>query len=114
MKARVQYNDFTGTAAADISDYYFNSIDEYIHSLSENYDTSRYHCEGCEFWVAGTDKLGIVFYCYDILEKRIVPMSFNKFFKCGELFSMFKRLSIVIGRNIEEMPQPDTETIFLD
>ena len=114
MKAKVQYNDFTGTAAADISDFYFNSMDEYIHSLSEKYDTSRYHCEGCEFWLAGTDELGIVFYCYDVKEKKIVPMSFNKSFKCSELFAMFKRLSIIIGQNIEKMPQPDTETIFLD
>lgn len=89
---------------------------KYVHScvISEKYDTSRYHCEGCEFLLAGTDELGIVFYCYDVKEKKIVPLSFNRSFKCRELFAMFKRLSIIIGRNIEEMPQPDNETIFLD
>ena len=114
MIAKVQYNDFTGTAAADISDFYLNSMDEYIHSLSDKYDMSRYHCEGCEFWIAGNEEIGIVFYCYDVQVNKIVPISFNKSFKFSELFMMFKRLSIVIGRKIQEMPQPKSETIFLD
>lgn len=114
MIAKVQYNDFTGTAAADVSDFYLNSMDEYIHSLSEKYDMSRYHCEGCEFWLAGKEEIGIVFYCYDVQEKKIVPISLNKTFKCSDLFLMFKRLSIVIGHNIQDMPQPETETLFLE
>ena len=114
MIAKVQYNDFTGTAAADVSDFYINSMDEYIRSLSDKYDMSRYHCVGCEFWIAGTDELGIVFYCNDLQEKKVIPLSFNRSFKINELFNMFKRLSIVIGQHINEMPQPDCETVFLD
>lgn len=30
MKAKVQYNDLVGTAAADISDYYRNSLQVYL------------------------------------------------------------------------------------
>lgn len=115
MIARVQYNDFTGTAAADISDFYANSMDEYIHALSGKYDMNRYHCIGCEFYLAGKDSIGVVFYCRDRENNKVVPMSFNnREFKFKDLYIMFKRLSVVIGERIQEEAQPDEGTIYLD
>ena len=38
MEASVQYNDFTGTAAADISDYYLNSMNEYLKRRYPSFD----------------------------------------------------------------------------
>lgn len=114
MIAKVQYNDFVGTAAADISDYYANSMDDFIRSLSDKYDTSRYHCVGCEFWLTGQEEIAVVFYCHDMQEKTVVPFAFNKSFGLNELCKMFKRLNVIIGQGIQDIPQPECETIFLD
>jgi hypothetical protein len=41
MKATVQYNDLVGTAAADISDFYNNSLQEYLQKRFPKYDSGR-------------------------------------------------------------------------
>ena len=114
MIAKVQYNDFVGTAAADISDFYANSIDDYIKSLSDRYDTTRFHCVGCEFLLTSKSEITLVFYCNDLRDKTLVPFSFNKTFELGELCVIFKRLNVIIGQGLQDIPQPECETIFLD
>ena len=46
MKAKVQYNDLTGTAAADITDFSLNSLEKYLTDHFENYDTERISVSG--------------------------------------------------------------------
>lgn len=41
MKATVQYNDLVGTAAADISDFYNYSLQEYLQKRFPKYDLRK-------------------------------------------------------------------------
>ena len=67
MKARVQYNDLTGTAAADITDFSLNSLEKYLTDHFENYDTERYFCVGCRLNLGGqtSTTVSIRFICLD-------------------------------------------------
>lgn len=114
MKAKVQYNDYQGTAAADIADEFVNSMDEYLSLKSKRFNKDDYHCVGCELRPFGTNKLDIEFYCRDLSTGRIVSMRFNQQFDLTELLVIFKRITIVIGEQIEDIETPQTETIYLD
>ena len=46
MKAKVQYNDIVGTAAADISDFVNNDMQAYLVQTYPSYDANRYKCRG--------------------------------------------------------------------
>ena len=54
MRASVQYNDFVGSAAADIADAFVNSMDEYLSVKSKKYDKTKYHC------ICGTRGRGVL------------------------------------------------------
>lgn len=114
MKAKVQYNDWEGTAAADIADEFANSIDEYLRYRFPKYNKSQYHCIGCELQPYGIDKLDIVYYCREIKTGKIVPMRSNTEFDLKELRVMFKRFNVVIGERIDEVNDSDVETEYLD
>ena len=53
MIASVQYNDLRGTAAADVSDLYMNSLQKYLKDTYHAYDSERYVCRGCVIWIGG-------------------------------------------------------------
>lgn len=114
MEAKTQYNDFVGTAAADISDAFINSIDEYLHYKSPKYDKNQYHCIGCELRPYGQNKLDALYICKDLRSGEVVPMRFNNEFELNELLVMFKRLSIVIGENIGGVQDPECEPVMID
>jgi hypothetical protein len=114
MKAKVQYNDWKGTAAADIADDFANSIDEYLRYKSPKYNKSQYHCIGCELQPYDIDKLDAVFYCREIKTGKITPMRFSSELDLTELRVMFKRFNVVIGERIDEVDDPDSETEYLD
>lgn len=68
MKAYVQYNDFLGTAAADISDY--TTLEKYLNGI--NVDTNRYHPIGLNFIL----RMVIIFAMlkfYVKIEKKTTP-----------------------------------------
>lgn len=114
MKAEVQYNDYVGTSAADIADEFVNSMDEYLSVRSKLFDKTKYHCVGCELRPYGIDKLDVEFYCRDLQSRQIVTMRFNSEFKLTELLVMFKRFAVVMGEQIEDVENPQSETIYLD
>lgn len=114
MKAEVQYNDYIGTAAADIADEFVGSMDEYLSIKSRRFCKANYHCIGCELRPYGTDKLDAEFYCRDLKTGQIVPMRFNQPFNLSDLLVMFKRFAIVMGENIEDVEAPQSETVYLD
>lgn len=67
MIANVQYNDLSGTAAADITDFSLNSLEKYLTDHFENYDTQRYFCVGCRLNLGGqiSNKVSLKFICLD-------------------------------------------------
>lgn len=114
MEAKVQYNDWTGTAAADIADAFVNSMDEYLSVKSIKYDKKRYHCIGCEMRPYSDSKLDVVFYCRELQTGQILPMRFNQDFELAELLVMFKRFAVVLGEGISDVKDPMVETVILD
>ena len=104
MRASVQYNDFVGSAAADIADAFVNSMDEYLSVKSKKYDKTKYHCIGCELRPYGID----------MQTRQIVTMRFNSEFKLSDILVMFKRFAVVMGENIEDVDTPQSETIYLE
>lgn len=101
MKAKVQYNDLTGTAAADITDFSLNSLEKYLTDHFENYDTERYFCVGCRLYISGQSSttVSIRFICLDKEEHKYVYLCPVDDINYEEAFSLFKRFDVVLGSN---------------
>lgn len=101
MIAKVQYNDLTGTAAADITDFSLNSLEKYLTDHFDNYDTGRYFCVGCRLYIAGqsSNTVSIRFICLDKEEHKYVYLCPLEDMSYEEAFSLFKRFDIVLGSN---------------
>ncbi len=101
MNASVQYNDFTGTAAADISDFLGSHHGDHIESLGKYFkiDENRFKVIGISIF--GTDNNYISFLCVDKqksteTKEYIVSMSVDLKDDKTILELLFKRLNIVL------------------
>lgn len=117
MKAKTQYNDYVGTAAADISDFHNNSIEDYLVNEFPKYDKQRYNCYGCTIDVSGQYSnpiASINFVCFDKEQMKFVKLCPLKDMTIGEVFSLFKRFHAVIGKGIEDIEVKDDDWIDLE
>lgn len=106
MKASVQYKDLVGTAAADVSDFHQTSLQNYLVKSYEQYDGDRYDCNGCTIWISGqqeTPQGNIAFVCFDKVEKKYVKFYPEADLSLDDIFSLFKRFEVVMGKNIEDI-----------
>ncbi|MCM1031247.1 MAG: hypothetical protein NC410_07420 [Oscillibacter sp.] len=103
MIASVQYNDLRGTAAADISDFYRNSLENYLQRKYKEFDSNKYTCRGCSLWISDSSQLvNLAFICED--RENGEHILFNlKEMPMQEAFDLFKRLEIVLGTDIEKV-----------
>lgn len=116
MKASVQYNDLLGTAAADVSDFENNSLQSYLSRRFKSFNGERYLCVGCTIFDSGQNGiplLGIRFLCLDQKENKYVYLCPLEKLSNDEILSLFKRLEIVIGKNIENVKVSDDDWIDL-
>ena len=100
MKASVQYNDFIGTSAADISDY--TNLNKFL--ASRGVDTARYEAIGASFYARYSDFFTASIICIDKEQsteekKQIVKIGFEAEFCKDEFFDLFKRFDVVITKN---------------
>lgn len=102
MIASVQYNDLRGTAAADVSDFHQNSLQQYLETTYKTYDATLYYCVGCTMWISEED-VDIKFICYNRSEDKYVRFSPDENFSHQEAFSLFKRFEVVIGIDVNEI-----------
>ncbi len=107
MKADVQYNDFIGTAAADISDFLGSKHGDYLSSIGKYYkiDEERFNVIGVELY--GTDSFNISLLCVDKVKsteekEHIVSISIEIEDEKEILDILFKRLHIVLHSNFYE------------
>ncbi|UTX46667.1 hypothetical protein [Chryseobacterium sp. MA9] len=108
MKADVQYNDFTGTAAADISDmistnYGGDTLDSFANFFK--LDKERFKIIGISFY--GTRKFSISLLCVDLElstdeKEHIVSMMMDWDQERSPLDILFKRLDIVLHQKYDE------------
>ena len=106
MIASVQYNDLTGTAAADVSDYYNNSLQNYLKETFCSFNSDRYKCRGCTIHISGqcvSPAITIRFLCWDNQEDKHVSFKPQKEISLNEAFYIFKRFNIVIGKNVNDI-----------
>ena len=106
MIASVQYNDLRGTAAADVADFYNNSLQDYLLKTYKQYDSERYVCRGCVMWASGqveVPSIGISFLCWDKTAEKFVHFSPKKGIDFNEAFSIFKRFEVVMGTDIADI-----------
>lgn len=97
MKASVQYNDFVGTAAADISDHL--DLNEFLKK--KGVDTERYDAIGASFYSGYSDYFSASILCVDKErsikeEKHLVKINFENELTKDEFFDLFKRFEVII------------------
>ena len=107
MKADVQYNDFVGTVAADISDYLGTKYGDWLESFGKyfNIDEDRFKVIGISIY--GTDDFYISLLCIDKqkstdTKEHIVSMSIKVENKKEILNFLFKRLHIVLHSKFDQ------------
>ena len=115
MIASTQYNDLRGTAAADVSDFYMNSLQNYLEKAYEKYDGNRYYCTGFTMWAGDSgNRVNISFVCYDKKEEKNVIFESARDYTFEETFAMFKRFNVVIGTDINEVEVPESDRFYLE
>ncbi|MFY7937095.1 MAG: hypothetical protein ACOVOQ_06955 [Flavobacterium sp.] len=110
MKAGVQYNDFVGTAAADISDFLGSKYGNHLISFQKYFsiDETRFRVVGISIY--GIDSDCISLFCVDkqrSTEEKdyLVKMSIDIDNKKEILNFLFKRLHVVLhSRSDEKYP----------
>ncbi|MEI6821393.1 MAG: hypothetical protein WCL51_05630 [Bacteroidota bacterium] len=101
MKADVSYNDFIGTAAADISDFLGSKFGDDLDSFGKYFkvDETRFRVIGISIY--GTDSFSISLLCVDKKKSKdghdhIVSMRYDIDDDKLNLNMLFKRLHIVL------------------
>jgi len=107
MKANVQYNDFIGTAAADIADFLGSKHGDDLESFGKYFkiDEARFKVVGISIY--GTDEFYISLVCIDkqkstSVKEHIVSMSIDIDNPKDILDLLFKRLHIVLHGRFDE------------
>ena len=116
MIASVQYNDLRGTAAADVSDFYMNSLQNYLIEKFKQYDSNRYVCKGCTLWIGGQNAkphITVSYICWDRHQHKYVRFYPSTDLTFEEIFSMFKRFEVVMGTDINEIEVNEDDTLDL-
>lgn len=114
MKASVQYGDFKGTSAADISDH--EDLEAVLQRL--NVDTDQYEPVGASFYFGYSDFFSGYIIARDntkSTEKEPYLVQIDLGFDRDEFFDMFKRLDVVFESRFEDFVNVDVkDTIHLD
>lgn len=116
MRATVQYEDFIGSAAADISDHF--SLAEFLQQ--HNVDTERFQAIGAEFYSGYSDYFSVSVICIDSDhsnddKKHLVSISFENDITKDEFFDLFKRFNVVITKKFGNYDRCEiNERILLD
>jgi hypothetical protein len=117
MIASVQYNDFIGTSAADISDH--TNLNEFL--ASRGVDTARYDAVGASFYAGYSNYFSASIICVDREQstenkRYIVKIGFEVEIDKDEFFELFKRFNVVISDKYEgtQNLEIDEEIIFDD
>lgn len=113
MKASVQYNDIIGSAAADVADWYNNSLQSFLEKTFESYDCERYSCRGCSAYLGSENTVHVHFICLDKKTGDFVRFSPKDWWTIEQFLTLFKRLEIVIGKDINEVEIADSSEDIL-
>lgn len=116
MKASVQYNDYRGTVAADISDYAL--LSDYLKD--RGVDVDRYEPIGVRFYSGYSEYVSVSFICIDHQsdERKAVTLKFEKQLSISEFLDLFKRMEIILtfakGRDYSDWELEDNPIMIED
>ena len=107
MKADVQYNDFTGSVAADISDALSKYAGDTLKSIGRYFKLDEKRFEIIGLSIFGTDDFSISLLCVDkkksnVDKEHIVSMMYDLGDDKENLDILFKRLHIVLHQKFDE------------
>jgi hypothetical protein len=107
MKASVQYNDFNGTVAADISDYLGSPASDDLNSIGKYFGLNQDRFQIIGLSIYGTSNFYISLICVDKVRsdagnEHIVSMSVEYTEGNKILDILFKRLHIVLHNKFDE------------
>lgn len=113
MKANVQYNDFKGTASADISDFLGGAGGDDMEGLAKYFNLNQKRFTPIGISIYGTDKFYVSLVCVDKEKstnekEHIVNMSCEVEDEKEILDILFKRLHIVLHNKFDDK-YPDME-----
>lgn len=103
MIASVQYNDLIGSSAADVADWYFNSLQKYLVDTYSSYDGDRFSCRGCTAYIGERNGTSVNFICLDKETGEFVKFATKEWWTPDQFFNLFKRFELVIGKDINEV-----------
>ena len=116
MKAEVQFNDYIGNAAADMTD--FDSLRIQAYMKEKGIDEARYEFIGISFYASGdSERVSFSFICRDKEDGSVKDIGFEKDQTVDEFLRFFKRFNVILGlrHRYEELEKVDsTETIYID
>lgn len=106
MKANVQYNDFVGSAAADISDHLGSQFGDDLKGFGKYFDIDEKRYEVIGISIYGTDNFFISLLCIDRdksndKKEHVVKISMEVDGQEKILDVLFKRLCIVLHSKFE-------------
>jgi hypothetical protein len=106
MKAKVQYNDFIGTAAADVADYGGTNKDNFEDIASfVKLDLERFKLVGISIY--GVRDFSFSLICVDKEKSKpnkehIVSMSINENIEKDFLRNIFKRFNVILYEKFDD------------
>lgn len=118
MKANTKYNDFTGTATADISDH--TNLHKFL--CNYNIDTERFTPIGAQFYTGDSGSFYVSIICKEKREDgngEVVKIEFFNEITHEMFFSLFKRFKVVVSNSnhevdIEKNYEVDQNGVFVD
>lgn len=117
MKANVQYNDYIGTVAADMTDFDCNNMLSYLKQ--KGISTDRYDFIGISFYASEDSKsISFDFICRDKVDDMVKNIVFEKEQSVDEFLKFFKRFNVVLGpkHQYEDLGKVEDsiKTIYID
>lgn len=103
MKATLTHEDLQGTVAAEVTENYHHSLQEYMEKHLQGFDTQRYYCRGCRIgWKKGQERFTLQFACFDKAERHYVLFVTDDQ-PLTELPQIFTEMQIVLGVQMGEV-----------
>lgn len=111
IKASTQYDDFVGTAAADISDSIH--LEDYLSA--NGVDTEKYQVIGIEFYANYAEFISVRFICEEKESQEIKTIGFEKNITKDDFFNLFKRFNVIVTKKHIDIDGREMDnTIMID
>ena len=114
MKAKVQYNDFLGTTAADRSDFFVECPHQMESTIIREFklplDSEKYDFVGLSVYTTDVNNASVHFYFKDKTNNEISECCVYEI-HLQNILNLFKRFEFQVGRNLESINEQDVKLV---